>query len=88
MFFLLFFVKCSLCDCMLHEGRSGADQCTQDTSLTAIVRKHKKNLQKLIVTGVRIVNCGLEISPTALLMPPEAAPATTRTDLAINNDIN
>ena len=61
---------------------------TQDTRPTAIVRKHKKKLRRLIVTGVRIVNYDLKKSPTASLMPPEAAPASTRTDLAINDDIN
>ena len=53
-----------------------------------IVRRHKKKLWKLIVTGVKIVNCGLKTLPTALLMPPEAALASTRTDLAIKNNIS
>ena len=73
---------------MLHKGRSGADQCTQNTILTAIVRKHKKKLRRLIVKGVKIVNYDLNTIPTALSMPLEAAPASTRTDLAIIDDID
>ena len=83
-FILLFVIKRSLCNCMLYESRSGAHQCTQDTRPTAIVRKHKKKLWRLIVTSVKIVNCGPKTLPIALSMPPEAAPASMRTELAIN----
>ena len=62
--------------CLLHESRSGADQCTQDTRPTAIVRKHKEKKRKLIVTSVRIVNYNLKTSPIASSMPLEAAPAS------------
>ena len=73
---------------MLHEGRSETDQYTQDTRLTAIVRKYKEIIWRLIVTSARTVNYTLKISPAASFKPPEAVPVSTRTDLAIVDDVN
>ena len=42
----VYFVACTLCViCLLHKGRSGADQCDQDTRLTSIVGKNKEKIR-------------------------------------------
>ena len=39
----VYFVACTLwVICLLHEGRSRADQCDQDTRLASIVGKNKE----------------------------------------------
>ena len=41
----VYFVVCTHCViCLLHEGRSGADQCDQDTRPTSIVGKNKEKI--------------------------------------------
>ena len=51
----VYFIVCTLCViCLLHEGRSGADQCDQDTRPTSIVGKNKEKIRTQIVKSVRI----------------------------------
>ena len=39
---------------LLHKGRSGADQCDQDTRPTSIVCKNKEKIRTQIVESIRI----------------------------------
>ena len=69
--------------CLLHEGRLGADQCSQDTRPTAIVRKHKEKNTEINSSKCKDSKlCNLETSPIASSMPSEAAPASTRMEFS------
>ena len=67
--------------CLLHEGRSGADQCDQDTRPTSIVGKNKEKIRKRIVESVRIRSYALKTSLIASTKPPESLPASTTIEI-------
>ena len=46
----VYFAVCTCCViCLLHEGRSGADQCDQGTRPTSIVGKNKEKIRTRMV---------------------------------------
>ena len=76
----VYFVACTLCViCPLHEGRSEADQCDQDTRPTSIVGKNKGKIWKKTVESVRIRSYAFNISLIASTKPPESSLASTTT---------
>ena len=79
---LLFFINHSLCDYLLHAGRSKAGQGKQDTRLATIVGKHKKIIRIRIIDRVGIVNYTLKALPIAFLMPSEAVPTSSTAEFS------
>ena len=78
----VYFVVCTYCViCLLHKGRSRADQCDQDTRPTSIVGKNKEKIWTQIVESVRIGNYPLKTSPIASTKPPELLPASTTMEI-------
>ena len=65
--------------CLLHEGRSGADQCDQTSVIrpTSIVGKNKEKIGTRIVESVRIRSYALKTLPIASTKPQESSPAST-----------
>ena len=63
--------------CLLHEGRSGADQCGQDTRPTSIVGKKKEKIRIQIVKSVGIRSYALKTLPIVSTKPPESLLAST-----------
>ena len=64
----VYFVVCTHCViCLLHEARSGADQCDRDTRTTSIVGKNKeKILDTNSIKHVRIRSYLLNTSTNCL----------------------
>ena len=67
--------------CLLHEGRSRADQCDQDTRLTSIVGKNKENIRTQIVKSMKVRSNALKTSPIASTKPLELSPASITTEI-------
>ena len=77
----VYFVACTLCViCLLYKGRSGADQCDQDTRPTSRVGKNKGKTRTQIVKSVKIRSYALKTSPIASTKPPESSPTSATTE--------
>ena len=78
----VYFVVCTHCViCLLHKGRSGADQCDQDIRLASIVDKNKEKIWTRIVKSARIRSYALKTSPIAFTKPLESLPASTTIEI-------
>ena len=79
----VYFAACTLCViCLLHKGRSRADQCDQDTRLTSIVGKNKQKIWTQIVKSVGVRCYALNTLPIAFTKPPESLPASITIEIS------
>ena len=74
----VYFVACTLCMiCLLHKGRSGADQCDQDTRPASIVKKDLEKIRIQIVESMKIRSYIMKTLPIASKKSPKSLLAST-----------